>query len=211
MFLDEISELPLQSQVRLLRVLQSRMISRVGGEKAIPVDVRIIAATNRDLKQLVSDGRFREDLWFRLNIFPITIPPLRQRKEDIPALLHHFVKQKSRELGSPEPLIIAPGVYDLLMNHTWPGNVRELENLVERALITHQGGQLRFGCLLLEHGCLQSTAPVAPPESPSRFLNLNEAMLRHITDALKLPTVKFMAPLVRRSCSASTPVRCGDG
>ena len=103
-FLDEIGELPLQAQVRLLSVLQTREIERVGGTSPIPVDIRIISATHRDLEEMIASRRFREDLWFRLNVFPITIPPLRQRREDIPALLHHLMERKSRELSSRRDL-----------------------------------------------------------------------------------------------------------
>ncbi len=136
--LDEIGELPLQAQVRLLRVLQSKEIERVGGATTIPIDVRIISATQRNLEDMVHQGSFREDLWFRLNVFPIMIPPLRQRKEDIPDLVHHFVIRKSKELKLNDvPMISSSGI-DRLMSYLWPGNVRELENIVERALIQHR-------------------------------------------------------------------------
>lgn len=189
LFLDEIGELPLQSQVRLLRVLQSRKISRVGGDKSIPVDVRIIAATNRNLKNMISENRFREDLWFRLNVFPITVPPLRQRKEDIPALIRHFVAKKSRGLGIAAPPPIAPGALDRLMNYYWSGNVRELENMVERELICHRGGQLRFDCLCPDDKTCE-TVPV--PEGPvDDFLSFDEAMCSHINKALKMAKGKI--------------------
>ena len=108
-FLDEIGELPAQAQVRLLRVLQTKEIERVGGTTSIPVDIRIISATNRNLQEMIASGRFREDLWFRLNVFPIMIPPLRQRREDIPALVHHFIERKSKELKLTERPVLAPG------------------------------------------------------------------------------------------------------
>jgi transcriptional regulator with GAF, ATPase, and Fis domain len=143
-FLDEIGELPLQAQVRLLKVLQSKEIERVGGVKTIPLDIRIIAATNRNLQEMVKLNQFREDLWFRLNVFPIWIPPLRDRKSDIPALLQHFIGLKSRELKLPAIPTVSPGATDLLMNYYWPGNVRELQNVVERDLILNPKGPLNF-------------------------------------------------------------------
>ena len=147
-FLDEIGELPLQAQVRLLHVLQKKEIERVGGTSSIPVDIRIISATHRNLEEMIASGRFREDLWFRLNVFPITIPPLRQRREDIPALVHHFIDRKSMELKLTERPVLAPGAIDRLIAYDWPGNVRELENMIERALIQHRGGVLSFETLL---------------------------------------------------------------
>lgn len=143
-FLDEIGELPLQAQVRLLTVLQSREIERVGGVKTIPLDIRIIAATNRNLETMVQERAFREDLWFRLNVFPVWIPPLRERLSDIPALLHHFIVQKSKELKLPDIPKVSPGATEALMSYSWPGNVRELQNVVERELILNPSGPLDF-------------------------------------------------------------------
>ena len=143
-FLDEIGELPLQAQVRLLKVLQSREIERVGGVKTIPLDIRIIAATNRDLEEMVKHQLFREDLWFRLNVFPIWLPPLRDRQMDIPALIQHFISLKTRELKLATNPTLAPGAIDPLMTYRWPGNVRELENIIERAMILNPAGPLTF-------------------------------------------------------------------
>ena len=135
-FLDEIGELPPQAQVRLLRVLQNREIERVGGNRPIELDIRVITATHRNLEGMITENRFREDLWFRLNVFPIILPPLRQRKEDIPTLARHFIAQKCREMGILARPDIAPGALDRLLNYSWPGNVRELENVVERLVVT---------------------------------------------------------------------------
>ena len=191
-FLDEIGELPPQAQVRLLRVLQNREIERVGGDRPISVDIRVIAATHRNLESMVSENRFREDLWFRLNVFPIIVPPLRQRKEDVPALTRHFVELKSRELGIAIPPAIAPGALERLMNYNWPGNVRELENLVERELIQHRGGQLRFDSLLLgEKG--RETQPFTEEKSGGP-LNLDEAMSLHIDKVLGMTKGKIHGP-----------------
>ncbi|GBC61334.1 Fis family transcriptional regulator [Desulfonema ishimotonii] len=138
LFLDEIGELPPSAQVRLLRVLQTREIERVGGTKPVAVDVRVIAATHRNLEAMVRNGDFREDLWFRLNVFPITIPPLRYRKADIPALVSHFIERKIREMKLRFRPTLSPGALERLRHYDWPGNVRELENAVERELIRSQ-------------------------------------------------------------------------
>jgi formate hydrogenlyase transcriptional activator len=140
-FLDEIGDLPVDLQVKLLRVLQDGEFERLGSSRTIKSDVRIIAATNRNLKEEVKKGRFREDLWYRLNVFPITVPPLRQRKEDIPLLVRFFVNKFSTKMGK-EIVAMAPEDADVLHNYAWPGNVRELENVIERAVIVSQGPTL---------------------------------------------------------------------
>ncbi|HEY5838770.1 MAG TPA: sigma 54-interacting transcriptional regulator, partial [Pyrinomonadaceae bacterium] len=140
-FLDEIGELPLESQVKLLRVLQEGEIERLGGAKAIKVDVRIIAATNRNLRQAIEKGTFREDLWYRLNVFPITVPPLRQRKQDVPLLVEHFVSHYAKKFGKTITSI-SPRTMQDLEHYMWPGNIRELANVVERAVIYTQGDVL---------------------------------------------------------------------
>jgi DNA-binding NtrC family response regulator len=134
LFLDEIGEIPPGVQVKLLRFLQEHEFMRVGGTQNISVDVRIIAATNRDLEKAVKDGEFREDLYYRINVVPVNIPPLRDRKEDIALLLDHFVKRFSVELDTPAKSF-SPDAVDLLETHSWPGNVRELQNVVERLLV----------------------------------------------------------------------------
>ncbi len=143
-FLDEVSELTLQAQVRLLRVLQEKEIERVGGSSTIKIDVRIISATNRDLEKLTLTGEFRQDLYFRLKVFPINIPRLRDRKNDIPELARHFVLKKSQEMALPSVPVLTPDSIDTLMSYDWPGNVRELENAVERAIILSGGLPLKF-------------------------------------------------------------------
>ncbi len=143
-FLDEIGELSLEAQVRLLRVLQEKEIERIGGSRTIKLDIRIIAATHRDLKSMIKEGRFREDLYFRLQIFPIEIPPLRERKEDIPALVQHFIQQKTFEMKLEAKPELSADSMDRLMSYNWPGNVRELENSIERSIILHRGEPLRF-------------------------------------------------------------------
>jgi transcriptional regulator with GAF, ATPase, and Fis domain len=186
LFFDEIGELPLQAQVRLLRVLQYKEIERVGGTKMIPVDVRIIAATHRYMEELVQTGMIREDLWFRLNVFPILIPPLRHRKEDIPALVYHFIKKKSKDFKIyPVPSVSAEEIERLKAYH-WPGNVRELENLVERELI-HKRGKGKGGPLTFRH-FIMAAKPVGsdlPHEMATNSMTLDEAMTQHIRRALQ--------------------------
>ncbi|HET9785630.1 MAG TPA: sigma 54-interacting transcriptional regulator, partial [Pyrinomonadaceae bacterium] len=140
-FLDEIGELPLASQVKLLRIIQEGEFERLGSSKMIKVDVRIIAATNRNLEVEVEKGSFREDLWYRLNVFPVTVPPLRHRPEDIPLLVEYFVRRFSKKIGKPITSV-APGTLKKLRNHSWPGNIRELANVLERAAITSPGSVL---------------------------------------------------------------------
>ena len=137
-FLDEVGELPLETQVLLLRALQERVVERVGGSEPIAVDVRVIAATHRDLAVAMSEERFRHDLYFRLNVFPIQVPPQRERREDIPDLVKHFVRHFGRRMNKPIGPV-APATLKLLMGYHWPGNVRELENLIERAMIVSTG------------------------------------------------------------------------
>ncbi|WP_300668738.1 sigma 54-interacting transcriptional regulator [Desulfoluna sp.] len=180
LFLDEIGELPLAAQVRLLHVLQSHEIERVGGSEVIPVDVRIIAATHRNLQSMVEERSFREDLWFRLNVFPIMIPPLRHRREDIPDLVLHFVEKKARELKMREVPILAPGAAEALMDYPFPGNVRELQNLVERALIQYSGGFLQIH--VRDRGRVQSVG-VSDGELPEE-LTLDEVTALHIRRVL---------------------------
>jgi two-component system response regulator HydG len=141
LFLDEIATVPLTTQVRLLRVLQERELERVGGEETISVDVRIIAATNATPDKLRHAGTFREDLFYRLHVVPVTLPPLRDRKEDIPLLVHHFIEKLCDRTGSPVRAA-GPGALRRLAEYAWPGNVRELENIVERALVLADGVQL---------------------------------------------------------------------
>jgi formate hydrogenlyase transcriptional activator len=134
LFLDEVGDIPAEIQPKLLRVLQEREFERLGSTRTQKVDVRIVAATNRDLVQMVEDGSFRSDLYYRLNVFPMTIPPLRERADDIPALALHFAKQCSRRMGRQVPSI-PDKVMDELQQWSWPGNIRELQNFIERAVI----------------------------------------------------------------------------
>ena len=179
-FLDEIGELPLKAQVRLLKVLQSKEIERVGGVKTISLDIRIIAATNRNLEDMVAKQLFREDLWFRLNVFPIWIPPLRDRQIDIPALIQHFVTLKAKEMNLPTIPTLQPGAINPLMTYHWPGNVRELENVVERALILNPAGPLTFDHLNLS----QQKQPMQFKQHPLETENLDDVISHHIRHVL---------------------------
>ncbi len=139
-FLDEIGELPLNLQVKLLHVIEDQNVRAVGSEQARKIDVRIIAATNKDLGQMVDEGSFREDLYFRLNVFHIPLPPLEQRKEDLPELIRHFMHKESAKMGLREPVDISPAALQALLAYRWPGNVRELQNVVARSLILAENG-----------------------------------------------------------------------
>ena len=151
LFLDEIGELPLDLQVKLLRVLQNKQVERVGSERSIKVDVRIIAATNQSLKQKVDNKTFRLDLYYRLNIFPIHIPPLRNRKEDIHALAHFFIQKYSKELSISPPTITNDALL-FLENQSWEGNIRELENVIQRSLVIAQGSSITSSTLSILPG-----------------------------------------------------------
>ena len=146
-FLDEIGEVPLAMQTKLLHILEAKEVRALGSEQSRKVDVRIVAATNRDLTAAVAQGRFREDLFFRLSVFQIPMPPLRERRADIPGLLHHIIDQRVLPSGSREKLTLEPEAEDLLVNFPWPGNVRQLENVLHRAAILADGGCIRVGDL----------------------------------------------------------------
>jgi transcriptional regulator with GAF, ATPase, and Fis domain len=186
-FLDEAGELQPEVQVRLLRVLQEKEIERVGGTEAIKVDIRVIAATHRDLAAMITEGKFRDDLYFRLNVFPIVIPPIRERRGDIPSLVHYFIQKKSREMGMREMPTLPQGALERLMAYTWPGNVRELENAIERALILSRGRPIAFGDLQVP---MTGRATVEPPGEPQaaqeHALALNEVVSEHIQKVLAM-------------------------
>jgi formate hydrogenlyase transcriptional activator len=166
-FLDEIGELPLEMQAKLLRVLQEREIDRIGGPKPIGVDVRVIAATNRDLAQMVAERTFRDDLYYRLNVFPIELPPLRERTEDLPLLANYYLTRFAARLGKSFAGI-DPETMQRLLAYAWPGNIRELENIIERAVILCRGDQLEIARAHLAHslsGTVNATLPTDGPQS----------------------------------------------
>jgi transcriptional regulator with GAF, ATPase, and Fis domain len=184
LFLDEIGELPPEAQVRLLRVLQDHTIERVGGTEAVRVDVRILAATHRNLGEMIEEGEFREDLWFRLAVFPIELAPLRERVMDIPALASHFLSRKARALRLPTTPELAPGAIEPLLRYDWPGNVRELENVIERALILDPKGPLQFDSLLPGQKPRPSSRPPSPRVVAHRR-TLDDVMADHIRAVLR--------------------------
>jgi transcriptional regulator with GAF, ATPase, and Fis domain len=190
-FLDEVGELPPQAQVRMLRVLQDKVIHRVGGAGEIKVDIRIIAATHQNLYEMVRNKSFRADLWFRLHVFPITIPPLRERREDIPALVRHFIEKKSRELQFHHIPKLTPGAIAPLMAYTWPGNVRELENVVERALILTRGRPLSFDSMVWTD---EGSGPASPATEADESLNIDYVNARHMRKVLKATRGRINGP-----------------
>lgn len=186
-FLDEIGELTLDAQVKLLRVLQEKEFERIGSNTTIKSDVRVIAATHRNLAQMVENGEFREDLWFRLNVFPIHLPPLRHRKEDISSLTTHFVIKKSREMGLERIPTLAPNSILKLEQYDWPGNVRELQNVVERALIVNKNNVLTFPNLGITK---ELTLKTNNQISNEQFPTLDEVIRTHIQQAMKISNGK---------------------
>ncbi len=183
LFLDEIAEITPSFQVKLLRALQERRIRRVGDTRERPVDVRIIAASNRALSELVGEGKFRQDLYFRIKVVPISIPPLRERREDILPLAESFVVRLSERMGRRRPVLSA-SAREKLLNHSWPGNVRELENSLERSLIFHKGDRIEAEHLFLESGLARSSpTPVEPAGAAD--LSLAEMERRHILAVLE--------------------------
>ena len=181
-FLDEIGELPLEIQAKLLRVLQEKEFERLGGKSTVHSDVRIVAATNRNLEKEVEQGKFRSDLFFRLNVFPIIVPPLRERKDDIPLLIKYFIDKYSKKLGK-EVKSIKKSDLDILLKYDWPGNIRELEHIIERAIIVSEGSNLNFEKLF--GGNIRQTEP-----DFQSFKTLVENEKEHIINALKIANGK---------------------
>jgi transcriptional regulator with GAF, ATPase, and Fis domain len=199
LLLDELGELPLAAQVRLLRILQDGWLERVGGHKPIHVDVRMVAATHRDLAAMVAEGRFREDLWYRIAVFPIVLPPLRERREDVPALAAHFAERAAIRFGLP---VVMPTAEDiaLLAGYAWPGNIRELATVIDRAAIIGNGRRLEVAKALGVDAI--SPAPsesadkpgVAPAAAPAGILPLDAAMVQHIEAALRQTRGRIEGP-----------------
>jgi len=191
LFLDEIGELPLAAQVRLLRILQDGEFERVGGQKTVQCDVRIVAATNRELHQMIAESLFREDLWYRIAVFPIRIPPLRERKEDIERLAAHFAKRAALRFGLP---LVLPTASDLdrLTAYSWPGNIRELGTVIDRAAILGNGRRLEIAGALGSEHVIESVAegaksPLPKMDQPAAVsdLTLNTVVRHHIEAILR--------------------------
>ena len=193
LFLDEIGELPLAAQVRLLRVLQENQIERVGGQDPIHVDVRIVAATHRDLSAMVHQRAFREDLWYRVNMFPILIPGLRERTQDIPSLARHFAKRAAGRFGLH---YVEPTVADMkqLMDYRWPGNIRELQAVMDRAVILGGGSRLDVS-MSLGNAFIQSSVPEYTSDEPTFYEVVPESNPRGIAKALLPPLVEAEGPV----------------
>ena len=187
-FLDEVGELPLDAQVKLLRVLQEHEISRLGSETSISVDVRVIAATNRDLVEMVEEGTFRMDLFYRLNVFPLTIPPLRERREDIPLLVAKFLSDQARAQGRSFSRVSEDGMR-LLLSYHWPGNIRELQNVIERAAILARDQVVPIAPRLVDSGINSPSEPrdstLDEPPSTDNLVSLAENEARHIRRVLQ--------------------------
>ena len=187
-FLDEIGDMPLTMQVKLLRVIQERSFERVGSNKSIKSDVRIVAATHRNLEQLIEDGRFREDLYYRLNVFPVEMPPLASRSEDLPLLVNELITRLEHEKKSSVRL--TPAAMMSLCNYDWPGNVRELANLMERLTILHPYGVVDAGDLppkMTPHGRARSAEESSPMTSPTAMPMTGGMPARVLNDAPRLP------------------------
>jgi DNA-binding NtrC family response regulator len=185
-FLDEIGDVPATMQAKLLRVLQERSFERIGGSKSIQVDVRVIAATNRSLQKMVEEGKFREDLFYRLNVIKILLPPLRERPEDIPLLATHFTMKFTR--ANEPPKKIPPDVMEVLLNYSWPGNIRELENAIERACVTSRGAMIELQNLPPDLVNPPTSKPVVDLDRPLALLvkeNLAQIEEQYIRKALQ--------------------------
>jgi len=174
-FLDEIAEMSPKLQVKLLRILQERRVERLGSERAVPVDIRIIAATNKNLEKEVAEGRFREDLYFRLNVIPIQLPPLRERKEDIPILAEYFLARFCEREELP-PKKLSKGALQRLIEYHWPGNVRELENLMERLVILTEGEIIEEKDLPEHIRATPSVSDLTPGKFPAEGFSLPRAL-----------------------------------
>jgi two-component system, NtrC family, response regulator len=223
-FLDDIDDVPLAMQVKLLRVLQNRTIERLGGTRTIPVNVRVIAGSKRDLKQMVGEGKFREDLYYRLNVLPVALPPLRERREDIPVLTDHFLQRYFRRRGEDQPQI-SDAVTQAFLRYSWPGNVRELENACERIAQTCTCGTVRVGCMsatILFRAGAQPPGPALPavaepPQTTAISLDtrLRELEWNLISWALKVSdgNKSRAAELlkIKRSTLGDRIARCGLG
>jgi transcriptional regulator with GAF, ATPase, and Fis domain len=200
LFLDEVAELPLDAQVRLLRILQDGTFERVGGQKPLRVDVRIVAATHRDLRQMVTLGTFREDLWYRISVFPIDLPPLRERIEDVPALAAHFAQRAGRRLTG-SPLALSTDDIDVLTAYPWPGNVRELAAVIERAAILGNGRGLAvrtaLGPVVTKQGRMSAkdwSTREAAATALTESVTLDAAMRAHITQVLRATHGRIEGP-----------------
>jgi transcriptional regulator with GAF, ATPase, and Fis domain len=196
LFLDEIADLPLSMQAKILRLVQEKQFERVGGVQTLTVDVRVVAATNRDLEQAVARKEFREDLYFRLSVFPITIPPLRERTDDVAILARHFVERFCRDLNK-KPLLLSPAALEELHTYPWPGNVRELQNSIERAVILCDGDTIHP-----RHLNLSFRHPPAPAAAVSPWEQID--LSGTLSDALRRVGVEVERRKVEQALKAAS-------
>jgi DNA-binding NtrC family response regulator len=220
LFLDDIDDVPLSMQVKLLRALQNRQVERVGGTRTIPVNVRIITGTKRDLRRMVAEGSFREDLYFRLNVLSVVLPPLRERREDVPVLAAHFLRKYARERGIEVPAM-SPVVEHAFARYDWPGNVRELENACERIVQTCTCGTVRVGCMAASilfgaarqdghAGAIPATAPPRPVSLDERLKEVESNLIAwalKVTDGNKSRAAELLN--IKRSTLGDRIARCG--
>jgi two-component system, NtrC family, response regulator len=219
LFLDDIDDVPLSMQVKLLRAIQNRTVERVGGTRSINVNVRVITGTKRDLRQMVDEGKFREDLYYRLNVLPIVLPPLRERREDIPLLLEHFFTKFARQRGIEVPPI-SPAVSYAFSRYSWPGNVRELENACERIIQTCTCGTIRTGCIgasVLFGAAGEGALPPALAPAEPRPISLDDRLREvesnligwalKVSDGNKSKAAELLH--IKRSTLGDRIVRCG--
>lgn len=192
LFLDEVGDIPATMQAKLLRVLQERRFERVGGTETIETDVRVIAATNRSLQALVKEGKFREDLYYRINVVKIDLPPLRERMEDIPLLATHFAEKYAHFTEGPKR--ISPEAMEVLLNYTWPGNIRELENAIERACVTARGG-----VILPDNLPADLAAPAAPRQGPGLDIDMERPLADVIHDAVEAIEQQYIRNALTKS------------
>ena len=200
-FLDEVGELPLETQVKLLRVLQEQEFEPIGSSRTVKVDVRIIAATNRDLSAAVTEGKFRRDLYYRLNVFPMLVPPLRERAADVPLLVSFFLQRFAKKFGKPVKTV-SESTMQRLASYTWPGNIRELQNVIERGILLSPGDTLM---LAPDFGSSLQTRGSRREEAESEIRNPKSEIARALLP--RLPQVE-MAPVPSKTSSAATSSQC---
>jgi len=209
LFLDEVGDIPLELQPKLLRVLQEREFERLGSARTMKVDIRLVAATHRDLETMMADKQFRSDLYYRLNVFPIRIPPLRERPEDIPVLVRYFTDKYARRMGKRIDTI-PPGALRKLMRWHWPGNVRELENIVERAVILTRSNTLAISLPQGTNGGATATPPKDSSDEQDRMMQILRSLVERAASLSSDNTPPVPAPELTNNGASSTPAKAGN-
>jgi transcriptional regulator with GAF, ATPase, and Fis domain len=199
LFLDEVSNISLSTQAKLLRVLQERQVTPIGGTQPIPISIHLVAASNRNLRTMISEGTFREDLFFRLNIIPIDLPPLRERTGDLPLLINHFLQKFASSMGK-ELRGLSAEAKTFLENYAFPGNVREIENIIERAVVLAEGDLIQIDDLELGHACVMKLQNLPPEEfAPATLDELKEAKRQIREKALEDVEKAFVISALERN------------